>query len=154
MLRFLCRPPVARVLSSGGISQEMPVLALPAPAKMGSGVWDTQSLLGPLADDALKSVSEEKVRLSALVKDWQARFLSVNDVIAKSAVLALSAPGWVGPGGRNLEILFGVVVGDARNSVSEERIGLTSLGDSPVAGVLPLDAVFAGRLGWAFSSPC
>ena len=64
------------------------------------------------------------------------RFLSVNDVVAKSPVLALSAPGWVGPGGRNLEILFGAVAGDARNSVSEERIGLTSLGDSPVARVL------------------
>ena len=37
---------------------------------------------------------------------------------------------------RNLEILFGAVAGDARNSVSEERIGLTSLGDSPVARVL------------------
>ena len=72
-----------------------------------------------------------------------ARFLSFNDVLAKSAVLALSAPGWVGPGGRNLEILFGAVAGDARNSVFEERIGLTSLGDSPVARVLLV--VFSSR---------
>ena len=41
-----------------------------------------------------------------------AGFLSVNDVSAKRLVLALSAPGWVGPGGRNLEILIGAVAGD------------------------------------------
>ena len=50
-----------------------------------------------------------------------ARFLSVNDVLAKSAVLALSDPGWVGPGGRNLEILCVALAGDARNSEYPKR---------------------------------
>ena len=113
-------------------------------------------LFGAVAGDARNAVSEERIGLTSLGDSPVARFLSLNDVVVKSPVSALLAPGWVGPGGRNLEILFGVVVGDARNSVavSEERIGLTSLGDSPVARFLSLDAVFTGRFVWALSSPC
>ena len=82
-----------------------------------------------------------------------ARFLSVNDVLAKSAVLALSAPGWVGPGGRNLEILCVALAGDARNSVSEERIGLPSCGDSPVGRFLSVNDVVAKSPVLALSAP-
>ena len=103
-------------------------------------------MFGAFADDVGNSVSEEKVGFCTLRGPPVARFLSFNNVLAKSPVLALSAPGWVGPGGRNLEILFVALAGDARDSVFEERLGLTSLGDSPVAGVLSLNAFFSKRL--------
>ena len=115
---------------------------------------NNQNLFGVLADDARNLVSEERIGLSPLGDSPVDRFLSFNDVLAKRPVLALRAPGWVGPGGRNLENLFEALAGDARNSASEERIGLSPLGDSPVAGVLSLNAFCSKRLVWALSSPC
>ena len=82
-----------------------------------------------------------------------AGFLSVNDFSAKRLVLALSAPGWVGPGGRNLAILIGAVAGDAMNSVFEERIVFPTLGGPPVSGFLSVNGVCAKMLVFALSAP-
>jgi hypothetical protein len=97
LLGFLGGPPVASVLSSSDIFKTMPVLALSVLGRMGFAGGDSQLLLGLLADDALNSVSEEKVVFRTLGGPPVAGFLSVNDVSAKRPVLALSAPVRVGP---------------------------------------------------------
>ena len=92
LLGFLGGPPVAIVLSSSDILQTMPVLALSVLGRMGFAGGDSQLLLGLLADDALKSVSEEKLVLPTLGGPPLTGFLSANDISAKRPGLTLSAP--------------------------------------------------------------
>ena len=65
------------------------------------------NFFGCLAYDASKSVAEEKLGLPTLGELPVADDVSANDVSAKSIVLALSAPGSVGPGGKTSKISFG-----------------------------------------------